>query len=729
MNDLVDSLNERQQQAVTAPHAHRLILAGAGSGKTRVLVHRIAWLMREQAIAPHAVLAVTFTNKAANEMRQRIEGLLDFPTHSMWVGTFHGLAHRLLRMHAAAADLPDSFQILDSDDQLRLIKRVQKSLEIDDSKFPPKQAQWFINQCKEQGKRPAQLPQGDYFADTMKRIYMAYQDICQRSGLVDFAELLLRALECLQQNPDIREHYQSRFLHILVDEFQDTNNIQYQWLNILCGENTAVMAVGDDDQSIYSWRGARVENIHRFTSEYPDCETIRLEQNYRSTQKILSAANAVIANNDSRLGKELWTDGQSGDLITLYSAFNETDEAYYITSTIRQMVRDDVSYDEIAILYRSNAQSRVIEEQLLKSQIPYRIFGGQKFFERAEIKDALAYLRIINNPLDDAAFERVVNLPPRGIGLTTLNKIRAHAREDKQSLWDVTANQVEQNELSSRARTALLGFVTLIDSIKEQMNGLDLGEQTLHVIKASGLYDHYLKDTSEKGLSRVENLDEFLTATSQYEPSSDMQDLDPLSAFLSQVVLETGETQASEHTKSVSLMTLHSAKGLEFPVVFLPGMEEGLFPHRMSLEENHGLEEERRLCYVGMTRAMKKLFLLHAQSRRLFNNEQYNPPSRFLDEIPIDLVDRVRPQTQVSRPTSFKQSQQQTAHRSIRRNVGVHAGDSGLQIGQRILHKKFGEGVIVNYEGQGSHTRVQIQFDQHGTKWLVASFAKLSPVN
>ena len=502
MNDLVDSLNERQQQAVTAPHAHRLILAGAGSGKTRVLVHRIAWLMREQAIAPHAVLAVTFTNKAANEMRQRIEGLLDFPTHSMWVGTFHGLAHRLLRMHAAAADLPDSFQILDSDDQLRLIKRVQKSLEIDDSKFPPKQAQWFINQCKEQGKRPAQLPQGDYFADTMKRIYMAYQDICQRSGLVDFAELLLRALECLQQNPDIREHYQSRFLHILVDEFQDTNNIQYQWLNILCGENTAVMAVGDDDQSIYSWRGARVENIHRFTSEYPDCETIRLEQNYRSTQKILSAANAVIANNDSRLGKELWTDGQSGDLITLYSAFNETDEAYYITSTIRQMVRDDVSYDEIAILYRSNAQSRVIEEQLLKSQIPYRIFGGQKFFERAEIKDALAYLRIINNPLDDAAFERVVNLPPRGIGLTTLNKIRAAAREDKQSLWDVTANQVEQNELSSRARTALLGFITLIDSIKEQMNGLDLGEQTLHVIKASGLYDHYLKDTSEKGLSQ-----------------------------------------------------------------------------------------------------------------------------------------------------------------------------------------------------------------------------------
>jgi DNA helicase II / ATP-dependent DNA helicase PcrA len=722
MQNIIDKLNNNQLQAVTAPHAHRLVLAGAGSGKTRVLVHRIAWLMTEQQVNPYALLAVTFTNKAAHEMRGRIEALHGYPLQGMWVGTFHGLAHRLLRSHNTEANLPDGFQILDTDDQYRLVKRIQKSLEIDDAKFPPKQAQWFINKCKEDGKRPHQVASNDYFSDTMTRIYTAYETICQRSGLVDFSELLLRSLELLQQNDTIRQHYQERFLHILVDEFQDTNSIQYQWLCALRGENTAVMAVGDDDQSIYSWRGAKVENIHRFTQEFVGCEVIRLEQNYRSTQKILTAANAVIANNTGRMGKELWTDGQSGEDITLYSAYNEFDESYYVTSTIKSLTRSDTTFNEVAILYRSNAQSRIIEESLLKLQIPYRIYGGQKFFERAEIKDALAYLRILMNRDDDAALERIINLPPRGIGLTTLNKIRTQARDLNTSLWTTISMQVQNPTLSARAINSLGQFQQLIDIIDDEGASLELGDQAQHVLETSGLLTHYQKDKTEKGLSRVENLEEFVTATSQFEPSPDLSDLKPLAAFLSQVVLETGETQADEHSNSVSLMTLHSAKGLEFPVVFLVGMEESLFPHRMSLEERNGLEEERRLCYVGMTRAMRKLYLSHAQSRRLFNNEQNNPASRFIAEIPAELLDRVRPQARVARTQAYQATQS-----TNKINRGHAASDTGMKIGQRVTHAKFGEGVITNYEGQGSHTRIQVQFKQHGSKWLVASFAKLNP--
>ena len=731
MQNLLDHLNNKQREAVSSPHAHRLVLAGAGSGKTRVLVHRMSWLMSEQNVTPYSIFAVTFTNKAAQDMRSRTEELLSTPIGNMWIGTFHGLSHRLLRLHWQEAGLIQDFQILDADDQLRMIKRVMKSLEIDENKFPPKQAQWFINQCKEQGKRPKNIATGDYFSDTMQRIYTAYQALCERSGLVDFTELLLRSLELLEINAQIREHYQERFVHILVDEFQDTNTIQYRWLSVLCGESTAVMAVGDDDQSIYSWRGAKIENMQRFLNEFPNCETIRLEQNYRSTQNILNAANAVIAHNDNRLGKDLWSNSQSGELITLYNAFNEHDEAYYITSQIQELVKADFHFDDCAILYRSNAQSRVLEESLLKAGVPYRIYGGQKFFERAEIKDALAYLRLLHNRHDDAAFERIVNTPTRGIGMTTLTKMRQATRDTQLSMWATAELMIEKGSLSARAASSLHAFLNLIDHIDEHTNKFNLDELTDYALKTSGLIAHFNKDKSEKGLSRLENLEELITATGQYKADESDEHLPVLAAFLSHVALEAGENQAEEYTKSVSLMTLHASKGLEFPVVFLTGMEENLFPHRMSIEEPRGLEEERRLCYVGMTRAMKKLTLTHADSRRLHGSEQYHKPSRFLREIPDELMIPVRPRAHVARTNHHWQSAPTTYNRAATTGAkikGASAGDSGMKIGQRVSHKKFGEGVILNYEGTGSHTRVQVNFTQAGTKWLVASFAKLSPI-
>ncbi len=732
MSSLLENLNEKQLAAVSAPHAHRLVLAGAGSGKTRVLVHRMAWLMAEQNISPYSILSVTFTNKAAHEMRGRIESLRQSPATGMWIGTFHGLSHRLLRTHWQEADLPESFQILDSDDQQRLIKRLIRSLEIDENKFPPKQVQWFINKCKEEGKRAKKVSTVDYFNQVMQRVYLAYEEACKRSGLVDFSELLLRSLEMLQSNDSLREHYQERFLHILVDEFQDTNTIQYQWLCTLRGENTAVMAVGDDDQSIYSWRGAKIENIHRFCREFKGCETIRLEQNYRSTQTILNAANAVIANNSERLGKELWTEANNGDTITVYAAYNEHDEAHYIASSIRSLVNDTTNYNEVAILYRSNAQSRLFEESLLKGNIPYRIYGGQKFFERAEIKDALAYLRLIANRHDDAAFERVVNLPTRGIGNATLSTLRETARDLNASLWQASQQLISQGNLTSRAASCLQQFLDLITAIDERTHEYSLEEQTDYTIKSSGLLTHYQKDRSEKGLSRVENLEELVTATEQFEPAEELGDLSLLAAFLSHVALEAGEGQADEHSNCVSLMTLHAAKGLEFPVVFLAGMEEGLFPHKMSTNEPRGLEEERRLCYVGMTRAMRKLFLLHAESRRLYGTDRFHTPSRFLKEIPSELLHSVRPHAKVSRPSnSWQQRDYQPTYQSTHKPAnlkGNDAGESGLKIGQRVNHKKFGEGVILNYEGNGSHTRIQVQFNKAGTKWLVAAFAKLTPI-
>ncbi|OYK79291.1 DNA helicase II [Coxiella burnetii] len=711
---LLESLNPPQKEAVTSPFDHVLVLAGAGSGKTRVLTHRIAWLIQQKNVSPYSILAVTFTNKAAYEMRGRIESMLGMPMGAMWVGTFHGLAHRLLRAHWKDAGLPQSFQILDTDDQYRLIRRMQRNLNLEESQWPPKQTQWFINKQKEEGRRSHQVldSDGSYFTETLVKVYKAYEDVCRQSGLVDFAELLLRTLELLRDSATLREHYQQRFQHILVDEFQDTNTIQYAWLKALAGEQTVFMAVGDDDQSIYSWRGAKIENIHHFSRDFAGVKTIRLEQNYRSTQTILDAANAVIDNNKNRFGKKLWTDSRTGEPITLYTAFNERDEAFYVISCIDAWVRQGHSYNDVAILYRSNAQSRLFEECLIDRQIPYRIYGGLKFFERAEIKDALAYLRLMANRNDDAAFERVVNVPTRGIGNTTLVALRTTARDHAVSLWQATQHLITNQTLNARALNALQHFIELVDRLQDETKNLPLAEQTEKMLMGSGLLDLYKKDNSEKGLSRVENLEELINATSQFTPTDDLA-LSPLDAFLSHVALETGEEQASAHSDCVSLMTLHAAKGLEFPLVIISGLEEDLFPHRMSIDAANGLEEERRLCYVGMTRAREKLILTYTESRRLHGLEKFNQPSRFIQEIPPELIDAVRPTPKIARPVTITSTQKSLV------------GETGYYVGQRVSHKKFGPGIIINYEGHSEHARLQVKFDYHGTKWLVASYAKL----
>lgn len=731
-NHLLDNLNEPQLQAVSSPPGNLLILAGAGSGKTRVLVHRIAWLMQNEGVSPFGVLAVTFTNKAAHEMRSRIESLCSMSTHGMWVGTFHGLAHRFLRQHWQEAKLPQSFQILDADDQLRLLKRIHKGMELDETHWPPKQSQWFINKNKEEGLRSKHLnPNESFFTETLCKVYTQYEELCQRSGLVDFCELLLRSLETLQNNPELCQHYQNRFQHILVDEFQDTNNIQYTWLRLLAGSQGYLMAVGDDDQSIYSWRGARIENLHRFNKDFSPVTTIRLEQNYRSTGTILSAANAVIENNTSRMGKKLWTNGANGEAINLYSAYNERDEAYHIVSRIQDCLHQGYQRSDIALLYRSNAQSRVLEECLLGAHIPYRIYGGQKFFDRAEIKDTLAYLRLISSRNDDTAFERIVNVPTRGIGDTTLVSLREAARTQKLSLWDTAKQLIATQALSNRAAIALQLFLNLMDETAASIQEMSLSAQTEFVLHAFGLTEHYRKDKSERGQSRIENLEELITATQQFTPDqTETENLTPLDAFLAHVALESGDNQADAETDSVSLMTLHAAKGLEFPVVFLGGMEEGLFPHKMSMEEPQGLEEERRLCYVGMTRAMKKLYLSFAESRFLHGREQLNTPSRFINEIPEELLDRVRPMVKLNpnRPSSHYSRPNNSVKTSIKPKGREAASDTGLYVGQQVSHKKFGKGIIINHEGHSEHARVQVKFQDAGTKWLVASYANLEPV-
>ena len=712
-SDLLESLNPTQKEAVTSPFSHVRVLAGAGSGKTRVLTHRIAWIIQTKSVSPYSIIAITFTNKAAYEMRGRIEPMLGIPIAAMWVGTFHGLAHRLLRAHWKEADLPQAFQILDTDDQYRLIRRVQRSLNLKESQWPLKQTQWFINNQKEEGLRPNQVFDADsnYFTETLIKIYETYEEVCRRSGLVDFSELLLRSLELLRDIPSIREHYQQRFQHILVDEFQDTNTIQYIWLQLLVGNNTNVMVVGDDDQSIYSWRGAKIENIHQFSTDFNDVRTIRLEQNYRSTQTILDAANAIIENNSNRLGKKLWTHSHTGERITLYAAFNERDEAFFITSCIEEWIRQGRRYDEIAILYRSNAQSRLFEERLIDRQIPYRIYGGLRFFERAEIKDTLGYLRLLANRHDDAAFERIVNTPTRGIGNTTLITLHTTARDVGISLWQAALYLIGNQALNPHVLNALQNFLQLIETLHKETKNLPLNEQTEIVLAKSGLLMLYKKDRSEKGLSRVENLEELVSATSQFIPDENIG-LSPLDAFLSHIVLETGEEQANPHRDCVNLMTLHAAKGLEFPLLVISGLEEGLFPHYMSTETENGIEEERRLCYVGMTRAREKLILTYAECRHLYGLEKFNQPSRFLSEIPTELIDAVRPTTKITRVSSTT-----SAHQSV--------GKTGLCIGQRVNHEKFGPGVIMSYEGQSEHARLQVKFDKYGAKWLVASYAKL----
>ena len=711
VSDILSPLNDAQREAVAAENQNMLVLAGAGSGKTRVLVHRIAWLIRAEEFSPWSILAVTFTNKAAKEMRGRIEEMLQIPSHGMWVGTFHGLAHRLLKAHWREAGLPQNFQILDSDDQLRLVKRVCRELELDESRWPPRQAQWYINAQKDEGLRAAHIepPPGDLFVHTMLQVYRAYEQACERGGMVDFAELLLRAHELWLKSPDVLQHYQGRFRQILVDEFQDTNTIQYAWLRVLAGTNIPVVAVGDDDQSIYGWRGAKIENIQRFTEDYPGTRTVRLEQNYRSSQTILRAANGVIAYNQGRLGKELWTAGESGEPITLYAGFNEQDEARFIVEQIEEWISAGNLRASAAMLYRSNAQSRVLEEALIRAQMPYRIYGGQRFYERMEIRNALAYLRLLLSRGDDAAVERVINTPPRGIGGKTMDVVRDCARGREIPLWQAIAMVIEEKLLPARALGALDGFVTLINELDSGADEMLLEELVEHVIQGSGLIELFKKEKGEKGQARVENLEELVSAAKQFVV--DEEELSPLQQFLDSAALDAGDAQADEHEDSVQLMTLHSAKGLEFPLVFLAGMEENLFPHRMSLEEPGRLEEERRLCYVGITRAMEKLMITYAESRRLHGSETLNTPSRFIREIPAELLQEVRLHSTVARPVSSMMQAQ--------------VPDTELSLGQPVYHQIFGEGVVLNFEGRGASARVQVNFDTDGTKWLVLQYANL----
>ena len=711
VTDIISPLNEAQRDAVAAENQNMLVLAGAGSGKTRVLVHRIAWLIRAQDFSPWSILAVTFTNKAAREMRSRIEEMLHIPAHGMWVGTFHGLAHRLLKAHWREAGLPQNFQILDSDDQLRLVKRVCRELDLDESRWPPKQAQWYINSQKDEGLRSTHIdaPHGDLFAQTMLQVYRAYEVACERGGMVDFAELLLRAHELWLKSPEVLQHYQGRFRQILVDEFQDTNTIQYAWLRVLAGRDIPVMAVGDDDQSIYGWRGAKIENIQKFTQDFASTHTVRLEQNYRSTQTILQAANGVIAYNFGRLGKELWTAGESGEPITLYAGFNEQDEARFIVEQIEHWLEEGNNRSSVAILYRSNAQSRVLEEALIRSAVPYRIYGGQRFYERMEIRNALAYLRLLLNRGDDAAVERVINTPPRGIGSKTLDTVRECARSRDISMWRAITAVIAEKLLPARALTALEGFTVLINELDSGTDELSLDEITEHIVQVSGLIAYYEKEKGEKGQARVENLEELVSAGKQFVPGDD--ELSPLQQFLDNAALDAGDAQADEHEDSVQLMTLHSAKGLEFPLVFLAGMEENLFPHRMSLEEPGRLEEERRLCYVGITRAMAKLMITYAESRRLHGSETFNTPSRFIREIPAELLQEVRLHNTVSRPVSSLTQAQ--------------VPDTELSLGQRVYHQIFGEGVVLNFEGRGASARLEVNFDTEGSKWLVLQYANL----
>ena len=726
---LIDPLNDAQREAVCAPPGHYLVLAGAGSGKTRVLTHRIGWLNQVERVPPWAILAVTFTNKAAGEMRARLDALIPGGTQGLTVGTFHGIAHRLLRRHWREAGLPETFQILDADDQLRLVKRVVAGLGLDDAKFPPRQASWQINNWKDEGKRPDGIEHRDHpVTHTFVNIYKAYEDACRRAGLVDFGELLLRAHELWLKNPAVLEHYQQRWRHLLIDEFQDTNTLQYAWIRVLAGSTGKVFAVGDDDQSIYGWRGAKVENMAQFLRDFPGARTIKLEQNYRSTSTILKAANSVIARNGSRLGKQLWTAGEDGERIALYAAYNEQDEARFVIERIREYINEHGNAKDCAILYRSNAQSRNFEEQLTQRSIKYRVYGGQRFFERAEVKDALAYLRLSANRHDDAAFERAVNTPPRGIGDRTLDALRRRARGDNTSMWEaVLAELSSGSELAGRAKNAVKAFLALIDEMAQTFLGhgsdeaLTLAEQIDHAITHTGLRDFYEKDSRGNAESRVENLDELVNVASRFEPTQEDIDagLSELSAFLSHATLEAGENQGEAWDDCVQLMTLHSAKGLEFPVVFLVGMEEGLFPSQRSVDDEGRLEEERRLAYVGITRAREKLFVTHAESRRMHGTEMLARPSRFLGEIPAELVDEVRPRVQVTRPIYAGRFNQPSA--SLQEELPV-------KLGQRVSHPSFGEGVVISAEGSGGHARLQVNFEGAGSKWLVASYANLTPL-
>jgi DNA helicase II / ATP-dependent DNA helicase PcrA len=724
LSPILNPLNEEQRAAVTATQGATLVLAGAGSGKTRVLVHRVAWAINALGASPHNILAVTFTNKAAAEMRHRIEALLGVPGGAMWVGTFHGIAHRLLRLHHALAGLPPGFQILDSEDQQRLIKKIIRGQELDETRYVPRELQYYINKLKDDGIRPGQVKAGnDPMQQMQAKLYADYEAACRRSGVVDFAELLLRAYELLRDNTSLMAHYRARFTHVLVDEFQDTNAIQYAWTRLIAGPEGSPFVVGDDDQSIYRWRGAKVENLRQFTRDYPGAQMFRLEQNYRSTANILGAANALISHNTGRLGKNLWTSGGKGESIRLYAAFNERDEADFVVQRVTEWSRHGGARREVAVLYRSNAQSRAFEEAFLTARIPYRVYGGLRFYERAEIKDALSYLRLIANRDDDPSFERVVNLPTRGIGAKSLEGLRAAARADGSSMWRAAAAM-------SPPAPAITGFLALIDRLDQDTKDLPLHEQIDHVIQNAGLIEHFRKDKQDRGEARIENLEELVSAASVFNadaisPGAEDEKLPPLAAFLAHAALESGEGQADQWEDCVQMMTLHTAKGLEFPVVFLSGLEDGLFPHQRSIDDLDGLEEERRLCYVGITRAMKQLYVTYAEQRRLHGMDSFGTPSRFIAELPEDLVEEVRPRINVSR--GLGGGTRPAAGARFRDPVAEPAAP-GMRLGARVRHGKFGDGVILNLEGQGSQARVQVNFEQQGSKWLMLSFANLEVV-
>ncbi len=747
MSSLLSALNPEQLEAVTLPHQSALVLAGAGSGKTRVLTTRIAHLIQSGQVGPHGILAVTFTNKAAKEMLTRISSMLPINTRGMWVGTFHGLCNRMLRAHHQDAGLPQAFQILDSADQLAIIKRILKSLGADDEKFPPRQVQWFINNAKEEGLRASRVETYDDFTRKMVEFYLFYEQQCNREGVVDFAELLLRSYELLTRNEHLREHYRGRFDHILVDEFQDTNRLQYSWLKLLAGDRAAVFAVGDDDQSIYAFRGANTGNMKDFERDFRISKIIKLEQNYRSHGNILDAANTLIRNNSGRLGKNLWTSEGHGEPIRVYNAPTDFDEAAFIVDEVKSLRAEGVTLSQIALLYRSNAQSRVLEHALFNASLAYRVYGGMRFFERQEIKHALAYLRLIANPHDDNALLRVVNFPVRGIGTRSLELLQDDAKSQSRSLWETMLHKCRSRVLSApnsgamssprfqgngdadKPKKGVEGFVVLIESMRQVCQTLPLPEVVAHMLEHSGLAAHYR--TEREGADRLENLNELINAATSFVHEAED---DSLVVFLAHASLEAGEHQAGGGQDALQLMTVHSAKGLEFHSVFLNGLEEGLFPHDNSRNEAGGLEEERRLMYVALTRARRRLYLSFAQSRMLHGQIRYNIPSRFLREIPDNLLKWLQP---VQKPAVNnhewgirKQGPSrvfqepgygmQTRVSSIQDSAASH-----WQVGQNVIHAKFGAGVIVNCEGQGADARVEVRFGRSGTKWLLLEYAKL----
>jgi DNA helicase-2/ATP-dependent DNA helicase PcrA len=709
MLNLLENLNPEQLAAVTLPDQSALILAGAGSGKTRVLTTRIAWLIQTGNVSPSGVLAVTFTNKAAREMLTRISAMLPISTRGMWVGTFHGLCNRLLRAHHRDAGLPQLFQILDSQDQHAAVKRVLKALSVDEDRFPAREAQYFINAAKEEGRRARDVEIGDEITRRYAEIYAAYDEQCQREGVVDFAELLLRTFELLSRNEILREHYRSRFRHILVDEFQDTNRLQYRWLKLLAGPKNIMFAVGDDDQSIYRFRGAHVGNMAEFERDFRVENVIRLEQNYRSHAHILAAANALIAHNRKRLGKNLWTSAGHGEPVRIYEAQSDGYEASWLAEEVQALKRGGLRLADIGVLYRSNAQSRIIEHALFSNGIPYRVYGGLRFFERMEIKHALAYLRLAANPDDDGAFLRVANFPARGIGARSLETLQDAAKTGNVSLYQAASG------LSGKSGAALAAFLRLIESLKAETQGLPLPETVQVMLEKSGLVAHYKAERD--GADRVENLNELVNAAAAFTNEEEEHDL---AGFLAHAALESGENQAAEGTDALQLMTVHSAKGLEFHAVFITGLEEGLFPHEQSVLEEDGLEEERRLMYVAITRARTRLYLSFAQTRMLHGQTRYNVASRFLDELPEEVVKRL-----TLRPGHARFDDLAWAPRPAKGGKAKTPGH-GFRIGQSVLHPKFGQGVIVNAEGSGTDARLQINFGKQGMKWLALEYAKLT---